>query len=313
MEAGSIVVHFFDDGLSETNRMKLVQTVRDYGREIVFYDIRKELDKLENVAATLNVYSPQGGVKSSYTAYGRILIGELLPDNVKRALYLDCDTFIDDDLRPLFEMPMNNPVSVVLDGSRPEYKQCIGLGRNDFYFNSGVMLFDLEQWRKGNWTRKVLEYIRSDGNVYPFADQDYLNHALKGNFGILGCRYNFAPQFFLYSYFGFKFVYGFDEENKFYEREEFEAAQRHAAIYHCYGTALTRFFYSNSKSPIKAKYDRVYFESYWKDVPQRKYDVSRNDLVRNFLFLYTPKWFSALISQIAMKRAMKGWLRRVKN
>ncbi len=308
-DAESITIHFFDDGVGEANREKLTRTVHDYKREIVFYDIRKEIQRLTSSVNAMGIYSPNGGVKETYTVYGRICIGEILPQEITRALYVDCDTFIDGSLQPLFdgEVGGGHCVSMVLDCSRPEYRQFIGLSGDDFYFNSGVILFDLEKWRAEKCAEKVLKYMQSDTRSYPFADQDFLNHALKGNIGLLPCRYNFASSYFLYSYAGTKFVYGFDRANRFYGKDEFNAAQRQSVIYHFCGHAFTRPFYRNSCHPIKKKYDLVYFESRWRDRPQVDHPVAFHDRVRNFLYRFTPKCFAALVGYFAMRWAMRAW------
>ncbi len=306
-DADSITIHFFDDGISAENREKLTLTVQDYNREIVFYDIRKKLRKLMGSVNGLAIFLPNGGVKETYAAYGRIFIGNLLPNTVERALYLDCDTLIEGSLQPIFANTLEKVVSMVLDCSRPEYKKFIGLSVDDFYFNSGVIVFDLAKWRNENWTDKVLSYISSSSRSYPFADQDFLNHALKGHIAVLSCKYNFMSAFFLYSHAGTKFVYGFDRNNWFYGKDEFVAAQKQSVIYHFCGLAFACPIYRNSCHPVKKKFDRLYFSSRWKDVPQKEFSVVFHNRVRIFLYRFTPRWFAALLGFFAMKRAMRIW------
>ncbi len=307
-DADAITIHFFDDGIGEENREKLTRTVHDYRRKIVFYDIRRKVAELASAVNSLPIFLPNGDVKGSHTAYARIFIGDILPPEIKRVLYIYCDTLVDGRLSPLGEYALGeNCVAMTLDCSRPEYKRYIGLSGNDFYFNSGVILFDLEKWRTENWAGKALSCIQSGTRHYPFADQDVLNLALKGHIGVLPCQYNFMSPFFLYSHAGTKFVYGFDRDNRFYGKAEFGAARKQSAIYHFCGHALTRPFYLNSRHPVKGKYDRVYFASRWKDVPQKVFPVGFHDRARNFLYRFTPKWFAALVGHFAMKRAMRMW------
>ena len=45
--------------------------------------------------------------KFSYETYYRVLALDLLPDEIKRILYLDCDMLVKGDLQELFDMPLN--------------------------------------------------------------------------------------------------------------------------------------------------------------------------------------------------------------
>ncbi len=127
-------------------------------------------------------------------AWGRICLAELLPD-VQRALYLDIDTLVCTDLSPLFETEMGDAaLGVVLEheshegshfNNRLEIPQdCPG------YFNSGVLLMNLEVFRRDKLIERVMDYAHAHANVLTCPDQDALNGALCDRLCQLHPRWN---------------------------------------------------------------------------------------------------------------------------
>lgn len=68
----------------------------------------------------------------------------------------------------------------------------IGMSSPLKYFNSGVMVLDLDMWRRDKITRQLFDYIAATHEV-PGADQGALNHLLDGRFGELSPRWNHYP------------------------------------------------------------------------------------------------------------------------
>ena len=62
-----------------------------------------------------------------------------------------------------------------------------------FYFNSGVIVIDLDRWRKRNIEEKLFVFIRNNPDKLWVADQDPLNVILIGECVPLAQKYNFTP------------------------------------------------------------------------------------------------------------------------
>lgn len=86
-------------------------------------------------------------------AYFRLLIPSILPASVSRVLYLDCDLLITDDIRELWKLDLDDKL--------------IALAHN---WNSGVMLFNLEQWRKQGTGPMLINYAKEYPEKCPLAD-----------------------------------------------------------------------------------------------------------------------------------------------
>lgn len=134
----------------------------------------------------------------SSATYARLLLPAILPDRIARALYLDADILVLDDLGPIWEVDLGDAVvgSVVderLDNQVKLGNTSLGglpLPRVRDYFNAGVLLVDLARWRTERIPEKALEYLQSfPHSVY--SDQDALNVACDGVWKRLDPRWNY--------------------------------------------------------------------------------------------------------------------------
>jgi len=137
----------------------------------------------------------------SAAAVYRLLLPEILPE-YSRVIYLDCDVIVRNDMAELFE-------NTVLDGKllgavyeAPVGNQAIereALGCDPArYFNSGVLLMNLEQMREEEVSSRLMECL-GDGNLQ-FPDQDVLNIVCQGRVVPLPPYWNSIRTFFLPQY-----------------------------------------------------------------------------------------------------------------
>ncbi|KAK8478028.1 hypothetical protein V6N13_001371 [Hibiscus sabdariffa] len=105
--------------------------------------------------------------------YARSYLANLLPLCVTRVVYLDSDLVLVDDITKLAATPLGDD-SVL---AAPQYcnanftsyftatfwsNPSLSLtfaNREPCYFNTGVMVIDLDRWRKGDYTRKIEEWM----------------------------------------------------------------------------------------------------------------------------------------------------------
>lgn len=133
------------------------------------------------------------------TTYARLLIPSILGEDVSRVLYLDADLLVLDDLAPLWKTDLKGAalgaVVDVLDGhvkaGVPGFDQ---VPRVQNYFNAGVLLIDLDQWRKQRISEKALEYLACHPHS-PYSDQDALNVACNDRWTALDPGWNFQQHY----------------------------------------------------------------------------------------------------------------------
>lgn len=142
----------------------------------------------------------------SLATYYRILIPEVLDLKIKKALFLDSDMIVLENIEELWEENVDNyPIAATLEHVSAEYKTNLGMAHTSAYFNAGVLLMNLEKWRNENRSRRIIEYIKQNYIKLLTWDQDALNIAFENNWKQLPPKWNVGHNFFkkesLHEYF----------------------------------------------------------------------------------------------------------------
>ncbi len=180
--------HILTDFLSEETIQKINELEKQL-KEI--YPVSVELHFLDD---RLFLDFPRW--RKSFSAYYRIMAAQFLPLNVRRAVYLDGDTLVNTDIRAFMVQDLGGKTLAAVPNF-PQLKHRLkcskGEGEYSFerhfcYFNSGVMLIDMENWRKENIQEKVMRFLNAYQVLCP--DQDALNAVFKDEVKILPYRWN---------------------------------------------------------------------------------------------------------------------------
>ena len=126
------------------------------------------------------------GIPATPTAIYKFFIPSILKD-LDRVLYLDGDIIVQKDLEELYSFNIgNNYIGAVKDTNGLDYKF---FEKKDYkYFNSGVMVMNLEKMRQDNISDRLLEYRKNGYNK--LMDQDTFNFILKDSVFLLPFKYN---------------------------------------------------------------------------------------------------------------------------
>lgn len=111
--------------------------------------------------------------------------------DLDKVLYIDGDTIILDDLGELFNTELSSFYAGVVKDLSACYiqKDNIRLGIQT-YFNSGVMLLNLNKLRQDNIPERLLEYKMNSTSV-KYMDNDCFNAVFKDNVYFLNPKYNY--------------------------------------------------------------------------------------------------------------------------
>ena len=116
--------------------------------------------------------------------YYRLLAPHLLPRELRRVLYLDPDVLIINSIRPLWETDLKgNLFAAAAHTGRTELASGVNqlrLGTEQAYYNSGVLLMDLEAGRREIVPQDIFRYVEQHRKELILPDQDVLN-ALYGS------------------------------------------------------------------------------------------------------------------------------------
>jgi lipopolysaccharide biosynthesis glycosyltransferase len=127
--------------------------------------------------------------------YFRFLMDRLLPSDIHRVLYFDSDIIVKGDLLPLWQIDLSGhvlgAVTDSLANENEDVRQKLGIDNAIKYFNAGMMLIDLAQWRRDNVADQALKFSRESTERLTYWDQCALNYVLKGRVKELDMVWNF--------------------------------------------------------------------------------------------------------------------------
>jgi lipopolysaccharide biosynthesis glycosyltransferase len=129
----------------------------------------------------------------------RFLLPDLLPD-ADRALYLDADTLVVDDLAPLAAHDLQGAPFGAVPNVAPDDERrrltTLGVPADGAALNSGVLLLDLDRLREEGFATRAAELCAERGHELRWPDQDVLNLLYAGRWHRLHGRYNAQNSFF---------------------------------------------------------------------------------------------------------------------
>jgi lipopolysaccharide biosynthesis glycosyltransferase len=196
-------IFVLDGGIKDTTKERLIRS---------WPARRFKVDWVRVDGASLGAPTTMQG---SISCYFRILIPRVLPTHIRRAIYLDSDLFICADLGRLWSQDAASNLCLAvqdcgapyIDSSQalPNYAACapyihysrpisnfreLGLDPKAPYFNSGVLVIDLDGWRREDITGQVIDCLAKNAAHVHLWDQYALNVVLTRRWGSLDRRWN---------------------------------------------------------------------------------------------------------------------------
>lgn len=192
------------------------------------------------------------------TMWFRIFLPELLAD-VDRVLYLDVDTIVLDALDELFATDLRDShlaaVSNVFQLDHLGRLARLGIDDPRDYFNSGVLLMNLDLMRRDGSTQALKEFAIANGDDLLWPDQDTLNLVLGETRRPLHPRWNVMTSLLLWPWSVYAFGVGAVEE-----------ARRHPGIRHFEGPSVNKPWHASCESPFRDRYFEHRRRTPWPEV-----------------------------------------------
>ncbi len=132
--------------------------------------------------------------------YFRFVLASVLPDTLEKVVYLDPDLVVLEDICGLWNMNISNAWVAGVAVSFNRHRE-LGLPAGDPYFNSGVMLFNLAEWRKQNLEKLCFDQAMKLNSVLANPDQDVLNIVCANHWSKLPLKWNKTNEFFAWPSF----------------------------------------------------------------------------------------------------------------
>lgn len=181
-------VHFLhSDGLSADALGSLQQMLSASGTPLQTYAISDELVR------------QKVGESRPYSYWYRLLFPELAP-GLDKALYLDCDIIVVNDLRPLWQMDISNYMwGAVCNPLYPSMDHWpvndLGLPTLGHYVNSGMLMMNLARMREERVIEKIRVYVSQHAKIN-CPDQDTINALFYRQCLMLHPRWNLQTTFY---------------------------------------------------------------------------------------------------------------------
>jgi lipopolysaccharide biosynthesis glycosyltransferase len=167
--------------------------------------IRRAADRLGMRVEIRRVDLPAIGYQLAYGGsrghYLRLTMGRVLSDH-GRILYLDADIIVRGDIEPLLRTDLQGrPIAAVRDATNPVYAggialpgwQDLGIPADREYFNSGVLVIDLNRCRQEEIFERCFAFIERHPEHLRLWDQDALNRVLEDRWVRLDRLWNTFP------------------------------------------------------------------------------------------------------------------------
>ena len=303
-----IVCYLIGEDVSEESKELLLHQIALYGRKAVFLDAVQIVSKMK--ALGLNDY------RGSYATNIKMFVSEFLPESVKRILYIDSDTIVAGNLQSLERVDMHGqPIAMVLDSMCGTHKQAMGFGKAEAYFNGGVILFDMECWRRLRCTERICEHLEKERCHYMAPDQDAINIVLRGEIAKLDVRYNIQP---LHVDYGYETYLRFFGQKEYYTKDEVEQALNNPVIFHFFRYLGQFPWHKDTLHPDKELFDKYLAQSLWREY--KKEPTAQNDLIfriERWLYRVLPRKIFIVIFkasyEIFLWKSNRDSIKRVNN
>ena len=178
-------IHTIATGISDREKDDITSFVRQQQSVISFY----ELDS----ASVAGLVLPKDKYFTA-AVYYRLLLPALVPATVEKLLYLDTDIVVIGNLAELYQTDISGySLGAVAEVNATRNRPDLGIYEVGTYFNSGVMLINVAEWRQQQVSEKATRFLRDYPEKIVWADQDALNVVLMNNYVKLPGRFNVIP------------------------------------------------------------------------------------------------------------------------
>lgn len=173
---------FVDNSVTQEQKSEIKDVVNN-GNEVSFYTID---------VSSIQQYLIVKVANFPISIYYRLLLADILPETVHKVLYLDADIIVRHDLTMLYDTNIDNVALAAVTEPDGTGRNCERLGYPSElgYFNSGVILFNLDYFRKNNVTEQLINFIKENPEKLGCPDQDTLNFVLRNEKRMLPLKYN---------------------------------------------------------------------------------------------------------------------------
>lgn len=255
-----INIFIIDMGITAEYKDEITAMIKKYGRNIRFL---QKMNIEELTGTNINVG------RWHISTFSRLFLLHVLPDDMKKVIYIDCDMIIRHSLKPLWEMDMENTWVMSADDCRGEkYRENIGIDRHSIYTNNGLMVIDLEAWRLNNVEPMFIDFINKYHGDITYMDQGVLNGVFQPIRKVKLLPLSYNAQTVCYD-LGYDGIQSCRKPVWAYSKSEFEMWIKDPIVVHfttCFMSG-TRPWFKKDNHPYRTEFLKYRDMTPWKNQP----------------------------------------------
>ena len=191
-----VTVHLLhDDTLTNENRDKFSYIVGRYKQHIKFYNLSELCP--DKIAEIIKLVPDAEKAAVTVGAFYKLLIPQVLPANIKKAVFIDPDTIVNHDINELWQIDLADKVlgavPEISNGANPTkaFLLCSeGIVNGEDYFNCGVLLMNLDALRGEEKTISGGLEFRGKNPKQKYLEQTVLNYCFSARTLKLPVKFN---------------------------------------------------------------------------------------------------------------------------
>ncbi len=290
--------YILDMDISEKNKNLILKYEEEYNCNINFVNTKEIHEYIKNTV--------KSKVRSLSTFY-RIFLPTLLPTHVNKVIYMDCDSLITASLKDLWEINMDGyDIAGVIDILDDENKILIGLKKDDYYFNAGMLLINLKKWRDENKEKAMIDFINKYKGKVRYHDQGIINGVCVAK-KILHPKYNVLTPFLVLS--KQQILHYHKLTDYYYSQKEIEEAKKHPVFCHFTPYLTDRPWVKGNKHPLKKLYYKYADKTPWKNIQFNNPSQTLESWVKWLFYLLPYPIFIFILRKLQAFKP-KTWLKK---
>ncbi|MBM6997256.1 glycosyltransferase family 8 protein [Paenibacillus sp. DXFW5] len=179
-------IHILNNDFLEVDKKYITEMFCEYSSVDLYYYTVKD-----DILAGINIIAEHLTIQTLY----RLLAPILLPKDINKVLYLDCDVIVEDDISKLYAIDLEDYHLAATNELSYEMIKLLELERDTYYFNAGVILINLKKWREEDFWLTCRTYALTHPDKLVYGDQDILNGVLRGNWKRFHLKWNSTTNF----------------------------------------------------------------------------------------------------------------------
>lgn len=262
--------YIFTEGLTQYNVELLTNQVVSYGGKIHICIVDSKIVSKFPMPTYADAHI-------SIATYYRLFAAEILPQDIDKVIYMDCDMVARKSFAELWNTDIEGyalaAVYQNMGESQSRDKRRLLMPDNVGYFNAGLLLINLDYWRKYDVTENLFNFIREHYNLIKQHDQDVLNAVLYEKVKPISFTWNYLPFFFDIKRYKFQPFLNYDEPINNPANIHFVSAPKPWDI-GCENPFRNEYYRVLGLTPFRGFKPKFVWKKYYND-------VLRNKLLRN--------------------------------